>query len=187
MDSSTRVPHPSLPLSWLPLRPFRAMASDSPALAGLHSAFFDSLHDNIFTPPVAIGHQECLYLGVPHTLIGDYAESWHSYLHLVLMGGDDVFYISSLDTHCRDEVALQNGNNYLSRAEFEMKIKEAITLPVEETEEGVGYRSQVASFESNRQLGVDPHNKFGDLLVRSTFNILQWPFILVGEDENSGS
>ena len=100
------------------------------------------------------------------------------------MGGDDGPYMSSLDIHCREEEeALRNGNKYLSRAEFEIKIKEAITLPVEETEEGVGYRTQMASLESNRQLGVDPHNKFRDLLVRSTFNILQWPLIFVGEDK----
>ena len=75
------------------------------------------------------------------------------------MNGDDGPRISSFDTYCRDEeVAARNQNEYLSRKEFEHILQDAATLPVEETEQGVQYQSEVAVLEDNRQLGVDPHS-----------------------------
>ena len=60
---------------------------------------------------------------------------------------------------------------------------DATILPADETEHGDQYRQEVAVLEANKQLGADPHNPFRDLLIRSTVNISNLPYVLAGVDE----
>ena len=62
-------------------------------------------------------------------------------------------------------------------------LQEATTLPADETEHGDPYHLEVAVLEDNRQVCVDPHNKFQHFLVRSTVNIANWPYVIAGVDE----